>query len=103
MAYMRAYSYYKQSPKPGLDQTNTIKAMGMMQVFINTHPGSAKNKEAAEIMDICRAKLETKDYNSEKMYYDMGEFRAAGVSFTTLLNGYPESARADEYKLMTIK
>jgi outer membrane protein assembly factor BamD len=37
MDYMRAYSYYKQSPKPELDQTNTIKAMGMMQVFINTH------------------------------------------------------------------
>ena len=39
--YMRAYSFFKQSPKPELDQTNTIKAMGMMQTFINTHPGSA--------------------------------------------------------------
>ena len=25
--YMRAYSFYRQSPKPELDQTNTIKAM----------------------------------------------------------------------------
>ena len=33
----------------------------------------------------------------------MGQFRAAGVSFTTLLNSYPESDRADEYKLMIIK
>jgi outer membrane protein assembly factor BamD len=33
----------------------------------------------------------------------MGQFRAAGVAFTALLNGYPESARADEYKLMIIK
>lgn len=103
MDYMRAYSYYKQSPKPELDQTNTIKAMGMMQVFINTHPGSARNKEASEIIDICRAKLEVKDYQSAKLYFDMGQFRAAGVSFTTLLNSYPESARSDEYKLMVIK
>ncbi|HEV7782109.1 MAG TPA: outer membrane protein assembly factor BamD [Chitinophagaceae bacterium] len=101
--YMRAYSYYKQSPKPELDQTNTIRAMGMMQTFINTHPGSAKNKEATEIMDICRGKLETKDYQSAKLYYDMGQFRAAGVAFTTLLNGYPESMKGDEYKLMIIK
>jgi outer membrane protein assembly factor BamD len=100
---MRAYSYYKQSPKPELDQTNTIRAMGMMQTFINTHPGSAKNKEATEIMDICRGKLETKDYQSAKLYYDMGQFRAAGVAFTTLLNGYPESMKGDEYKLMIIK
>ena len=103
MDYMRAYSYFKQSPKPELDQTNTIKAMGMMQVFINTHPGSAKNKEASEIIDVCRAKLEVKEYKGAKLYYDMGQFRAAGVAFTALLNGYPESAKADEYKLMIIK
>lgn len=103
MDYMRAYSYYKQSPKAELDQTNTIKAMGMMQVFINTHPGSERNKQAAEIIDICRAKLEVKDYRGAKLYYDMGQFRAAGVAFATLLNEYPESARADEYKLMVIK
>jgi len=103
MDYMRAYSYFKQSPKPELDQTNTIKAMGMMQVFINTHPGSARNKEASEIIDICRAKLEIKDYKSAKLYFDMGQFRAAGVAFTTLLNGYPESGKADEYKLLIIK
>jgi len=103
MDYMRAYSYFKQSPKAELDQTNTIKAMGMMQVFINTHPGSARNKEASEIIDICRAKLEVKEYKGAKLYYDMGQFRAAGVAFTALLNGYPESAKADEYKLMIIK
>ncbi len=101
--YMRAYSYYKQSPKPELDQTNTIKAMGMMQTFINTHPGSARNKAATEIIDICRGKLEKKDYQSARLYYDMGQFRASGVSFTTLLNVYPESIIADEYKLMIIK
>lgn len=103
MAYMRAYSYYKQSPKPELDQTNTIKAMGMMQVFINTHPGSEKNKEATSIIEICRTKLETKDYKGAFLYYNMGQFRAAGVAFTTLINTYPESARLDEYKLMAIK
>jgi outer membrane protein assembly factor BamD len=86
-----------------LDQTNTIKAMGMMQIFINTHPGSERNKQASEIIDICRAKLEIKEYKGAQLYYDMGQFRAAGVAFTTLLNGYPESGKADEYKLMIIK
>ena len=101
--YMRAYSYYKQSPKSELDQTNTIKAMGMMQTFINTHPGSVRNKEANDIMDICRGKLEKKDYQSAQLYFDMGQFRAAAVSYTTLLNAYPESLKGDEYKLMIIK
>jgi outer membrane protein assembly factor BamD len=101
--YMRAYSFYRQSPKPELDQTSTVKAIGMMQTFINTHPGSTRNKEANEIIDICRGKLEVKDFKSAQLYYDVGQFRAAGVAFTTLLNTYPESQKADEYKLMIIK
>jgi outer membrane protein assembly factor BamD len=77
--------------------------MGMMQTFINTHPGSERNKEATEIIDNCRTKLETKDYQSAQLYFDLGQFRAAGVSFTALLNNYPESLKGDEYKLMIIK
>ena len=75
----------------------------MMQTFINTHPGSARNKEASEIIDVCRAKLETKDFRSAQLYYDMGQFRAAGVAFAALLNSFPESAKGDEYKLMIIR
>ncbi|HPG12328.1 MAG TPA: outer membrane protein assembly factor BamD [Chitinophagaceae bacterium] len=101
--YMRAYTYFKRSPKSPLDQTNTVKSIGMMQTFINTHPGSARIKEANEIIEQCRRKLEIKDFNSAQLYFDLGQFRAAGVSFTTLLNSYPESQRADEYKLMVIK
>lgn len=101
--YMRAFSFYKQSPKAELDQTNTIKAMGMMQTFINTHPGSARIKEAAAIIDVCRTKLETKDYKAAQLYYDMGQFRAASVAFNTLLNDYPETPKGDTYKMMAIK
>jgi outer membrane protein assembly factor BamD len=101
--YMRAYCFYKQSPKPELDQTNTIKALGIMQIFINTHPGSARNKEANEIIDICRSKLETKDRQSAQLYFDLSQFRAAGVAYTALLNTYPESNKSDEYKFMIIK
>ena len=103
MDYMRAYCFYKQSPKSELDQTNTIKSMGMMQIFINTHPGSTRAKEASDIIDICHAKLERKDYLNAQLYYDIGQFRAAGVAFASLLNSYPESHRADEYNFMIIK
>jgi outer membrane protein assembly factor BamD len=101
--YMRAYCFYKQSPKPQLDQSNTIKTIGMMQTFINTHPGSPRNKEATEIIDICRHKLEIKDANSAKLYYDLGQFRAAAVTYASVLNTYPESGKAEEYKVMVIK
>jgi outer membrane protein assembly factor BamD len=101
--YMRAYSFYKQSPKPQLDQSNTIKAIGMMQTFINTHPGSPRNKEATEIIDLSRRKLEVKDAGAAQLYFDLGQFRAAAISFASVLNNYPESNRSEEYKLMVIK
>jgi outer membrane protein assembly factor BamD len=101
--YMRAFTFFKQSPKAELDQTNTIKAMGMLQTFINTHPGSSRIKEANEIIDKSRKKLEVKDHKSAQLYYDIGQFRAAAVSFNSLLNLYPESLSSDEYKLMAIK
>ena len=101
--YMRAYCYYKMSPKIPLDQTNTVRAMGMLQTFVNTHPNSARNKEATELIDICRIKLEEKERMAAQLYFDLGQFRAAGVAFTSLMNTFHDSQKGDEYKLMVIK
>lgn len=101
--YMRAYTFFKQSPKAELDQTSTLKAIGMFQTFINTHPGSAKNKDATDIIDKLRLKLEVKDRKAAQLYYDIGQFRAAAVAFNTMLNQYADTENADQYKLMAIK
>lgn len=103
MEYMRAYTYYRQSPKAQLDQSNTIKTIGLMQIFINTHPGSPKIKEANSIIDVCRAKLEVKEFESAQLYFNMGHFRAAAIAFTSLMNNYPASVKSDEYKLQVIR
>lgn len=101
--YMHAYCFYKQSPKLELEQVNTTKAIGMMQTFINTHPGSPRIKEAMEIIDFSRVKLEQKEYRSAELYYNLGQFRAAAIAYTNLINNYPESKSGDEYKLRIIK
>ena len=108
MDYMRAYCFYKQSPKWELDQTNTTKAIGFMQAFISTHPGSERIKEATDIIDICRAKLETKDFENAKLYYNLkatnpSYLKAASLTFNSLMNSYPDSQKSDEYKLYVIK
>lgn len=101
--YMRAYTFYKQSPKAALDQTATLKAIGMLQTFINTHPGSTRNKEATGIIDGLRQKLEVKDMRAAQLYYDIGQYRAAAVAFNTMLNQYADTENADQYKLMAVK
>jgi outer membrane protein assembly factor BamD len=101
--FMEAFSYYKQSPKPELDQTNTVKALGMMQTFINSHPGSERNKQAQEIIDQCYKKLEIKELKAAELYFNMGQYRAAAIAYTSLINNYPDSQKSDEYKLQIIK
>jgi outer membrane protein assembly factor BamD len=103
IAYMHALTFYKQSPIVELEQINTSKAIGMMQSFINTYPTSSRVAEANEIIAKCRAKLEEKDYKSAKLYYNISQYRAAGISFANLLLSYPESLKGDEYMLMSIK
>ncbi|MDB5247934.1 MAG: outer membrane protein assembly factor BamD [Segetibacter sp.] len=101
--FMRAYCYYKQSPKAELDQTNTTKAIGQLQAFINTHPLSARVPEATSIIDESRAKLEVKDFKSAELYFNLGYYKAAAIAFGALIDNYPDSRLADEYKLMVIK
>ncbi len=103
ISYMHAYTFYKQSPKAELDQANTIKAIGVMQSFISTHPNSPKVKDATEIIAKCREKLELKDYKTAELYYNLQQYRGAGLSFTNLINNYPESPKGDEYMLMAVK
>jgi outer membrane protein assembly factor BamD len=88
--FMRALCFYKQSPKAALDQTNTTKAMGQMQAFINTHPTSSRLAEATAIIDESRAKLEVKDYKSAELYYNLGFYRAAAIAFSALIDNYPD-------------
>ncbi|HTJ13809.1 MAG TPA: outer membrane protein assembly factor BamD [Dinghuibacter sp.] len=101
--FMRAYCYYKQSPKVELDQSNTEKAMGAMQAFINMHPTSPRVKEAGNIIDICRQKLEDKEEQAAQLYFNIGYFRAAAITFAQVLEDYPDSKKGDFYKLMVVR
>jgi len=103
VAYLHAYTFYLQSPNVELEQVNTNKAIGMMQSFINTYPNSPRVKDANGIITMCRAKLELKDYKTAQLYYNIEQYRAAGISFGNLLNNYPESNKGAEYMLMAIK
>lgn len=100
--FMHALCFFKQSPKIELEQVNTQKAIGVMQTFINTHPGSERIKEANDIIDVCRTKLEEKELRAAELYFKIGQFRAAAIAYTNLLNSYPESLSGDKYKLQAV-
>lgn len=103
IAYMQAYTFYLQSPKVELDQANTLKARDMMLTFINNYPNSSRVKDAQEIVTLCRKKQEIKDFKSATLYYNIGQFQAAGIYFNNLVTDYPDSESGDEYLYMALK
>ena len=47
--------------------------------------------------------MEEKELRGADLYYKIGQYRAAAISYNSLLSNYPESATADAYKLQAIK
>jgi len=104
--YMGAYCYYLESPKVGLDQEYTYRAIEALQLFINLYPDSERAKEAAGLIDDLRDKLETKAFNNAKLYLDMGlqdDYRAAVIAFENVLIEFPDTKYAEEMEFLSIK
>src|SRR6185312_5910666 len=91
--YQELFPVFKGSDKfEELYQTNTTKAIGMMQGFINSYPNSPRVADANDIITKCRGKLEKKDYISAKLYYNLQFYQASALTFSSLLINYPESS-----------
>lgn len=101
--FMAAYSNYRMSPNFRLDQSYSVKAIEDFQEFINQYPNSERVAEANGLIDELRAKLERKDLESARLYFELQQYQAAIQSFENLLKDYPETDRADEVRYLTIR
>jgi outer membrane protein assembly factor BamD len=101
--FLRAYCFYKMSPRVELDQTPSMKAITYLQTFINTHSGSYRIKEASDIIDKLREKQELKEQQSADLYFNLGYYKASATAFAQLMNNFPDSRKSDEYKLKIIR
>lgn len=101
--YLNALCLFNLSPEYTLDQSNTVKAIGEMQTFVNTHPESKKIKDANKMIDDSREKLEEKDRYGAELYYKITEYKAAAVAYEQILRKYPDSKFAEYYQYMIVK
>lgn len=90
-SFKGARSYYFLSPRYDLDQTETIKAIGKLQEYINRFPESEKLDEANELVTELRVKLEKKAYEIAKQYHHTRNYKAAITAFDNFLLDYPGS------------
>lgn len=101
--YLSAMCHYKDSPRFTLDQTNTTLAINEFQLFLTIFPNSSKTQECNEMIDKLRLKLQTKAYESAKLFYNMGDYKAAITSFGNVIKDFPESKYIEESMYLMLK
>ncbi len=104
--FMAAYCYYLESPTYTLDQSNTLKAIESLQLFINLYPKSDRAEEAGNLIANLRDKLERKALESARLYLDMGmgdDYPAAVIAFDNALRDYPDTKYGEEMEYLAIK
>lgn len=100
--FMNAYCYYLNSPIYKLDQTDTKNAMAELQNFVDQYPESSRIDSCNKISDLLRGKLEHKEYDITKQYFNISDYKAAIVSAKNFAKDFPESGNIDEMLFLTI-
>ena len=86
--------YYKLSPKPGLDQEFTHKAIEAFQIFLEDYPDSELRPKAEEYLKKCREKLAEKEFKAGELYRKMGYHKSALIYFDLVLQEYYDTSWA---------
>ncbi|WBL23086.1 outer membrane protein assembly factor BamD [Zunongwangia sp. HRR-M8] len=101
-SFKSAKSYYEESPRFDLDQTDTNKAVEALQNYLNKYPDGEYAEEANVMATELRLKLEKKAFEIAKQYwriggnYREGNFTAAITSFNNFIADYPGTPYREE-------
>ncbi len=101
--FLNAFCFYKASPRPSLDQTNTRKAIEQFHMFNNKYPDHPKVKESSEYIREMRNKLVYKSYKSAKLYYDLQNYKAAIIALNNSLEEYPDTKYREDILYLIVK
>lgn len=94
--FMNAYCYYLTSPFYTLDQTDTKSAIKEFQAFVDNYPESKRIDTCNLLIDKLRQKLENKDYDLLKQYFNLSDYKAAITSGKNLIKEFPDSKYVEE-------
>lgn len=101
--FMVGLCYYKDSPKPQLDQEISRKAIDAFQLFINLYPYSSRVDEATILIDELNEKIVYKSFLNARLYYDMGYFKSAVIALNNSLIDFPNTKYREELKYSLFK
>jgi outer membrane protein assembly factor BamD len=98
-----AYCFYLIAPAPSLDQTYTQRGIDELQLFIERYPTSEKRDTANVLIDNLHRRLETKAYNNAKLFFDIGNYKAAISALKNVLVDYPDTKYREDAQFYILK
>jgi outer membrane protein assembly factor BamD len=102
-AYMEAYCYYMQSPRPELDQTSTNQAIDAFRLYMMKYSTSKRITDCQRIILELNEKLIEKAYLSAQLYYNLDDYRASVVALNNCLIDFPDSKYREELMFKLLK
>lgn len=101
--FLSAMSYYKLSPRYKLDQSDSQKAIDALQLFVNSYPESERIATCNEYIDNLRQKMEIKEFEAGKLYFNTGNYSSAIRSLENMLKDFPDTERGEEARFLIAK
>jgi outer membrane protein assembly factor BamD len=102
-AYMEAYCFYMESPRPELDQTSTNQALDAFKLYMIRFPGSNRITDCQRIILELNEKLIEKAYFSAQLYYNLDNYKASIVALNNCLVDFPDSKYREEIMFKLLK
>ncbi len=92
-----------QSHAAPLDQTETQRALGRYNQFVDQYPDHPRSADARARIRVLRDRLAEKAFRAGRLYYKLRQDAAAQITLDGVIAEYPESRWATEAKLVLEK
>src|SRR5690606_25254367 len=79
---------YQEALPHYLDQSNTNRAITEIQLFLNIYPNTQYKDECNTYFELLRNNLKTKAFENAMLFFKIGDYQAANVSFKNILRDF---------------
>lgn len=94
--YKAECTYYLAENDERLDQSTMIQAMKEFQDYLITYPEGEHAEKAVELIEEIKNTNEKKELNVGKLYFKIGEYKAAIEEYERFIEDYPTSGLVEE-------
>jgi outer membrane protein assembly factor BamD len=94
--YMFAAGFYYLSPDSKHDQSITKRAISQIIEFLGRYPDTKHKEISEQRLDELQRKLYTKSFENARLYYSIGQYKAAVRALANAIDEYPKSPYREE-------